>query len=219
MDRPTLTESNQKSSETLTPDHWLPVVISNVIPLLGVLFLDWSIGHIVILYWIENVILGLWNIPRILFAGDYLNKFKNLPLAVFFCIHYGIFCLVHGIFIVSLITFSDTNSFSTIGNENGIINAVSKFASFGLLLAIVTMFISTGWDLVKNYILNGENKKWSVGKAMGYPYAHIIVVHIAIFAGAFGAILLGASWALLTALIIGKTLIELKTKQKRQAKT
>ncbi len=198
----------------LTPAAWLPLVISNAIPLIGVLFLDWSIGHIVILYWIENLILGFWNIPRILFAGEHSNKLKNLPTSVFFLVHYGIFCLVHGVFIVGLIAFSEKASFQSASGPRDIVDTVINYASFGLIVAIISMFLITGWDLIKNYIINGEHKKWNIGKAMAYPYGHIVVVHIAIFAGTFGASLLGAPLALLVALIIGKTLIELKTKRK-----
>lgn len=210
--KPSLVEA--KDPAGFTPADWLPLVISNSIPLIGVLFFDWSIGHIIILYWIENLVLGFWNVPRILFAGAYVNKLKNLPLAIFFLVHYGIFCFVHGIFIVGLIAFSERDSFNSADDVSEIATTVVSYASLGLIVAIISMFLSTGWDLIKNYIANGEYKKWSIGRAMTYPYAHIIVVHIAIFAGAFGAILLGAPLALLIALIVGKTLIELKTKKK-----
>ncbi len=205
-----------KSTKSLTRGDWLPLVISNTIPLIGVLFFGWSIGHIIILYWIENLILGFWNIPRILLAGEYENKFRNLPLAIFFIVHYGIFCFVHGAFILFLISFSEKQSFLNTNGQSNIIDTVSSFVSLGLIIAIISMFLSIGWDLIKNYLLNGEHKKWKVSKAMAYPYGHIVVVHIAIFAGAFGAILLGAPLALLVALIVGKTLIELKAMKKRQ---
>ena len=103
---------------------------------------------------------------------------------------------------------------NTLGADN-ILKTVSEFASTGFILGVITMFLSTGWDLIKNYILSGDHKQWNISKAMAYPYSHIVVVHIAIFAGAFGTILLGAPLALLLALIVGKTLIELKTKRKK----
>jgi len=202
LEQPTRTETKQpQNSEPITKAHWIPAIISNAIPLIGVLFFSWNIGHIVILYWIENIILGFWNVPRIFFAGAYLNKLKNLPLSIFFCIHYGIFCLVHGVFIVGLVSFSNTRSVNSIRIDNNILNTINEFATTGLIFGVIIMFLSTGWDLIKNYIISGEHKQWNIGRAMAYPYAHIIVVHIAIFVGAFGAILLGAPLALLLALI------------------
>jgi hypothetical protein len=44
------------------------LVIANAIPLIGVLFFGWSLLTILVLFWIENGIVGLWNIPRILLA-------------------------------------------------------------------------------------------------------------------------------------------------------
>ena len=42
-------------------EQWLtPVVLvaGNLVPLFGVLFLDWDVGAIVTLYWAENVVIG-----------------------------------------------------------------------------------------------------------------------------------------------------------------
>ena len=47
------------------------LLVANAIPLLGVLFFGWSLITILVLYWLENGIIGLWNIPRIALArGD-----------------------------------------------------------------------------------------------------------------------------------------------------
>jgi len=205
------------NKKAISSQEILLIVIGNIIPLIGVLFFNWEIGHIITLYWIENIILGLWNIPRILFAGEDTNRFKNLPITIFFVVHYGIFCFVHGIFIVGLVTYSQIESFDNIAGAE-ILSTVSSFASVTFTIGVISMFISIGWDVVKNYILNEEHKKWKASKAMSYPYAHIVVVHVAIFAGAFGAVLLGAPLALLIALIIGKTLIEFRMKQNKEIK-
>ena len=36
----------------------LVLVLANLIPLFGVLYLDWDVGSIVVLYWAENLIIG-----------------------------------------------------------------------------------------------------------------------------------------------------------------
>src|SRR6185436_3042508 len=45
------------------------LLIANAIPLIGVLFFGWSLITVLVLYWLENGIVGLWNIPRIWLAG------------------------------------------------------------------------------------------------------------------------------------------------------
>lgn len=34
------------------------LILANLIPLVGVLFWDWSVFEVVVLYWLENVIIG-----------------------------------------------------------------------------------------------------------------------------------------------------------------
>jgi hypothetical protein len=44
------------------------LLIANAIPLIGVLFFGWSLITILVIYWLENGIVGFWNVPRILLA-------------------------------------------------------------------------------------------------------------------------------------------------------
>ena len=44
------------------------LVAANLIPLVGVLFFGWSLWTILVLYWVENGIVGFWNVPRIMLA-------------------------------------------------------------------------------------------------------------------------------------------------------
>jgi uncharacterized protein DUF6498 len=41
------------------------LIAVNLIPLFGVLFFGWSLFSIKFLYWIENGIIGFFNIPKI----------------------------------------------------------------------------------------------------------------------------------------------------------
>jgi hypothetical protein len=50
----------------------IALVIANAIPLLGVLFFGWSLLTILVLFWLENGIVGLWNVPRIILARQSL---------------------------------------------------------------------------------------------------------------------------------------------------
>ena len=38
------------------------LIAANLIPLVGVLAWDWSVFHVVVVYWLENVIIGVINI-------------------------------------------------------------------------------------------------------------------------------------------------------------
>jgi Family of unknown function (DUF6498) len=56
------------------------LVIANAIPLIGVLFFGWSLITILVLYWIENGIVGFWNIPKIALAqGSIVPPLPEMP--------------------------------------------------------------------------------------------------------------------------------------------
>ena len=44
----------------------LALVIANLAPLLGVLFWGWSAGSVIVLYWFENVVIGVINVARMI---------------------------------------------------------------------------------------------------------------------------------------------------------
>ena len=80
------------------------LLIANIIPLFGVLFLEWDAFSIVLLYWAENLVIGFYNVLKIAFAAvphpaAHLGKLFLIP---FFIIHYGGFTAVHGFFVLAI---------------------------------------------------------------------------------------------------------------------
>lgn len=53
----------QKSAIKSDTSVWF-LVAANLVPLVGVLFWDWSVFEVVVLYWLENVIIGVINILK-----------------------------------------------------------------------------------------------------------------------------------------------------------
>ena len=114
----------------------LVLVAANLLPLVGVVFFGWSLWTILTVYWLENGIVGLWNIPKILLAeGTFLPDrtgvgysawatrpmpaMGRVALAVFFTFHYGLFWLVHGVFVLVLPTFFGTGLFGRLFTSVG----------------------------------------------------------------------------------------------------
>ena len=88
----------------LTRPSVATLLIANVLPLFGVLFLGWKIFPLLVLFWLENVVVGVFNVFKMLVAsptspGQWVAKLGMIP---FFCFHYGMFTLVHGIFVFVL---------------------------------------------------------------------------------------------------------------------
>src|SRR5207245_10592179 len=82
----------------------LVLVAANLVPLAGVLFFGWSVFATLLLFWVENVIVGGFNILRMLWAqpDNPLMWVAKAGMIPFFIVHYGMFTTVHGVFVLTL---------------------------------------------------------------------------------------------------------------------
>jgi hypothetical protein len=95
------------------------LIVANAIPLFGAVFLGWNVWTILIVYWLENGIVGFFNVLKILRAegailpssgwqmnGRPMAAVGRSAMAGFFVLHYGIFWAVHGVFVLTLPLFA-----------------------------------------------------------------------------------------------------------------
>ena len=197
-----------------------PAVISligmNLIPLIGVFLFGWDVGTIIFLYWLENVIIGLLNIPKIwacqgyvphlVFLGNIapevpsaepkINPSTKEPivaiafLTVFFSLHYGLFCVGHYVFLKS--TYPALPSF---GEMFGTLTGPILFWSLlGLTLSHLV-------SMVVNFYGKREFLKRTPSKQMFVPYYRIVLLHMVIIFSGFVALATGQSLATLLLLV------------------
>jgi len=268
--------------QTATSRSAIALVIANAIPLIGVLFFGWSLLTILVLFWIENGIVGFWNVPRILLArGSMLQMLQDMSeeaafnatgsartaaalreqwqqaqararvestepgtgsaplrvgtilagfggvgraaLAGFFLVHYGMFWLVHGIFVFALPNFGFGQTLCTDGFQEGTpfgpeftAGGCVSGTPFGdvvwsnVAIAAVALFLSHGASFFLNYIGKGEYMTTPAAKAMFAPYGRVVMLHVTIIFGAFIVALLGAPIGALLVLVVVKTAFDLR---------
>ncbi len=183
------------------------LVIVNLLPLAGVLFYDWDIAALVVLYWSENLVLGFYTLARMLVVSPLGGLFSGL----FFLIHYGGFCAVHGLFIMVLLVDPEADIFSG-GNTwpfffvfiellIEVIRQVLAYAPPEWLWAFSALFLSHGVSFLLNFLLGGERDRLTIKQLMAAPYGRIVILHITIIAGAFATMALGQPIFLLVILI------------------
>ena len=81
----------------------LPALVAvNLLPLCGVLFFNWSVYEVLLLYWSENIIIGVFNLARFWTVLRRRGDYSVLFLGPFFCVHYGGFAFGHLVFLRSL---------------------------------------------------------------------------------------------------------------------
>lgn len=176
--------------------------MANLGPVYGVLFLGWKVLPIILLFWLENVVIGVLNVFRLLLA-DPTNRLKwlaKLFFIPFFCVHYGMFTFIHGVFVIGFFggMFRQGAPFP---NENIVLQIIREnqlgWAIIGLALSHVLSFIV-------NYVGQGEYRQASLTKLMQQPYGRVVVLHITIIGSGFLLMLLRSPLVGLLLLVVLK---------------
>ena len=129
----------------------------------------------------------------------------------FFTVHYGVFCLVHGIFV--LVLFGGGADLVATGSSDpseGFEQLAGRIFASGIALAVLALTASHLFSFFKNYLAGGEFRRTDVTQLMFQPYGRIVVMHLAILIGGVATMFLGSPVFALLILIVGKTVIDIK---------
>ncbi len=182
------------------------LIAVNAIPLFGVLFFGWSLFSIMFLYWLENGIIGFFNVFKIALArapgpssftinGRVVSPSNKGIRVIFFVFHYGLFWAVHGVF-VFMFFGTATDLFGGVGLR-------------GIAIATAALFLSHGVSFFVNFLGKEEYLAVSPDGQMTAPYSRVVVLHVTVLAGGFLTESLGAPLAALVILVLLKTVIDL----------
>lgn len=186
------------------------LVAVNLIPLFGVFLFQWDVAALMILYWSENLVIGFFTLLRMLVVSPLGSLFSGL----FFVIHYGGFCGVHGLFIVVMLLDGD---FSPMDDDPwplflvfpqilyNVARHVLASAPPEWLWAFAALFASHGISFIVNFLFGPERERWTIRALMGAPYGRIVILHVAIIAGGFAVMALGQPLFMLVVLVLMKT--------------
>lgn len=149
-------------------------LVGNAILLVGVLAWRWPSGNVLALFWVENVLLGVLTVAMILSArgtdaepaevrvtGATKSRTGPVPLALFFCFHYGLFSLVHLMFVAVLA---------------GQMGLELSMVAFGVPVILIA-FRYLG-EFINHWVLAKGRDRVGPSKAMGTPYPRLIVLHL-----------------------------------------
>ena len=177
------------------------LLAANLIPVAGVLLWGWSVFALLALFWMENVIIGAFFALRMLCADprDAALWVGKLFLVPFFCVHYGMFTAIHGLFVFTLFGGKE---YHAMGPQ--VLEPAARAArELGLWLPLAALVASHGFSFVWNYLYRGEYRRAQLPKLMAQPYGRVVVLHLAIILGGIGAMALGSPvWALLVLLAL-----------------
>lgn len=204
----------------LDPGYWAralrnPIVLAglaiDLTPVAGVLLWGWGAAPLVLLYWMENIIAGVMTLPRLVMSSASFGGWgllAGVALSAFFIFHYGLFCAVHGSFLMVFLAFSpgggglntavmmDVPEMMRVGLQSGL------YMTWMVGLVCVWQVFLFFWEFVMKSAWKTSNPM----AEMFAPYQRIVIMHFAIFAGAGALILLGEPMIGVLALIVLRAL-------------
>jgi Family of unknown function (DUF6498) len=199
-------------------------IVSAAIIAYGVLALDWPVFIVMALFWFENVVIGGFNVLRMLVSGVRLGPVGLIAacaMSAFFTLHYGVFTAVHGVFVVMLFGTSELGREAMNGGLLGPLQHMlgRLITNRDGWLAMLAIVVVQGAAFVR-WSIETREVPTPLKELMGAPYGRIMVLHVTLIAGGFlvmslHAPVLGA--LLLVALKLAYDLMTLKREPRTQA--
>jgi hypothetical protein len=123
-------------------------VVSNLIPLFGVLWWDWDTFQLLMLYWMETVIVAAFTLRRLARLDETesgtitiygkVQPASPFSLVSFFSMHAGLFILVHLIFLWALFSWQWFKKVHGIGSF-----FYELLIANGIWLALILYFVAS----------------------------------------------------------------------------
>ena len=196
--------------------NMLFVLLVNAVPLYGVKFLGWSVGTVLILYWLENLLIAVFTCARIWLhrrltrkrghyrtgtLGSQVNgKPSGQGLLGEYAVVAFVFTLAHGIFVVAIVFLFGEN-------RPDVANWQFSFEQFrvGALQMLAVLTTDFAVDALQMRSRSFAWIKAYVGQRMG----RVLVLHLAIIFGMWAMAASDSPLAVLYVLIALKTLWDL----------
>jgi hypothetical protein len=191
------------------------LLLTNLVPLAGVLWWGWDAFVLLCLYWLETAVIGFWTILRIAILSQANGSpggrsiAAALALGGFFTVHAGLFMAVHMAFLWLL--FAGPWA-AKIHDARDFIRLI--VIGMGLWIPLAALFAGRGAVFVDDAV-----NRFAFGKAlpssattveiMGGFYKRIVLMHVAIIGGGFVAQMIGTV-APLVVLVLLKTVIDMR---------
>lgn len=150
------------------------LVVANLLPVFGVLLLDWDVFALIFLFWCENVVIGLFGIARTI-------KAAGIFLGAFFFVHYGGFMAGHLMLIHALFAAKSPETGAALEPLQYFIGLFDTWT----LIGVLGLFVSHAWSYFENYLGNREYESLTGGSAMALAYRRMVITHIALLAAGF----------------------------------
>lgn len=200
--------TNSHPPLTIASPSALILIIANLIPVAGSVFLGWKLSDVMVLYWAESAVIGFFNICKIIIIGRWAALFA----APFFAGHFGGFMAVHFMFIYTIFI----EQFQAGGESSGDLAEVALLFT-SLWPALAALFISHAFSFYANFLGRREYQLKTVKDQMSEPYGRIMFMHLVLIIGGGVTMVLGSPAPVLLAMIALKVFFDVKAHLKQHS--
>lgn len=170
----------------------IAILVSNGLVIFFAMREGWNLQEMIAIYWMQSVIIGFFHFFRMLLLRSFCtegftsngtrvaeNAAGKWSTAIFFAVHYGIFHLVYGIFLLGFVVSGaevegEAAGFKP-GNEGPL--GMNWFA-----FSVLTFFIGHAYSFYQNVRADRERRP-NLGMMMFFPYVRILPMHLTILLG------------------------------------
>lgn len=217
----------RRSASSVSPVSAVVLVAVNLVPVLGVLFAEWSLFLLLVMYWTEAGVVGAVNVAKIAMArgaappapaagrrslaaaGARLSRVVAIPC---FVVHYGLCWVLHGVLVLLLPVFVGMGgtllSTAEAGSTFGLVD-LGTIDPRGVVVAVAGLALSHVVSFFVNYLGRGEHLAVSPGAQMVNVYRRVAVPHATVLVAAAIVGALGAPRGALVIVVLAKTALDL----------
>ena len=185
------------------------MIAANLFPIIGVLFFDWEVYEIVVLYIFETVVAGTFNVAKMGLINDSQKTFTIF----FFIFHYNFFILIQSVFVIVLIGGHSSNSDSPHFGQ-AISGLIDIFKSRDFIFSVLLIIISHSFNFYNDYLKPEKYKNIKINKQMFEPYKRIFVQQFTVIIGAFILMTIDGTMGFLIILVFMKIIVDLFSHKK-----
>jgi len=159
----------------------LGLIASNMVVIVWALIENWNLVFLMFVYWAQSVIIGIfWFYTIVTYKNAYrkytedpfelpdkLNEFSRLGLGLFFLMHFGCFHFVYFIFLLAPARLE---------------RKAFEFPLLPFVIFVGLFFINQLiWTI--RFAGKSDHKPANISKLMGFPYARVVPIYLAIMLG------------------------------------
>jgi len=191
----------ETTARPLSRISMLALIVANLVPLFGVLFAGWKLEEVMVLFWAESAVIGIYTLLKMAVVGKWWAPFSGL----FFVGHFGGFMAIHFLFIYEMFV----RGMNARGPGPGAVEALTNLFT-PLWPALLALFVSHGISFALNFIGRREYQRTTVSRLMAAPYGRIVIMQFTLLFGGWVVMLLKNPLPALVLLIVLKVAADLR---------